>query len=107
LRPPEYERWKRRVVVELPSTIEQAAEWQKRLLAKVGDQYDRAAILGFLLGKAKHTRGYWICSALQTEVLEELERLPQLAVPPSQITPNTLLNVLLAIGGKITVRRNA
>jgi len=104
IRPPEYERWKRRAIVELACTSIEFSLWQGWLISQIGQKYDKAAILGFLTGKADHTDGYWICSALQTGALEEVKRIPKLIVPPQQVTPNTLLVVLSALGAKVTIR---
>lgn len=106
IRPPEYEKWTRRCIVELPCSPTEASLWEgwlQRQAAKDA-QYDKDAIIGFLLGRRDHRKGHWICSALQTGALQEVKKLPLLAVPPSQITPNTLLVLLSGIGARWTVR---
>lgn len=104
IRPPEYAKWVRRAIVELPCSTTDASLWQSWLVSQIGRKYDKSAILGFLTGKEDHTNGYWICSALQTGALEEVRRIPKLVVPPQQVTPNTLLVVLSALGAKVTLR---
>ena len=63
-RPDDYERWKRSVTIEIPVASGMAAKWEKWLHAQVGDDYDGAAIWGFIAGVRDHWRRHWICSAL-------------------------------------------
>jgi hypothetical protein len=104
IRPPEYAKWTRRAIVQLPCSAADASLWQGWLRSQIGSPYDKPAILGFLIGKDDHHKGYWICSALQTGALEEVKRIPRLIVPPNQVTPNTLLVVLSALGAQVTLR---
>lgn len=101
IRPPFYEKWKARDVISLPSTTAQEAAWEAWLRQQVGAPYDTGAIWGFALGRQDHDAGHWICSAAQTQALEQASLLPHIVSPPtSQITPNSLRLMVLAIGGK-------
>jgi len=102
IRPPGYEKWKRRCLVRMPCTAGEAAEWEVYLRSQVGDPYDKSDILGLIIGKPMSSAGHWICSALQTNALERIGRLPHLCITPQQVSPNTLLAVLSALGATCT-----
>lgn len=103
IRPPEYEKWANRALVELPATDTQAASWQSFLRLQIGDPYDRGAILGFLLGKQDHASGHWICSALQHQALQQIHFLYPSPIPDSQVTPDSLFQLVTSgLGGKIS-----
>jgi hypothetical protein len=103
IRPPFYEKWDKRVVVSIPSTPAQANAWDWYLRKQINDGYDTSDIIGLIIGKPIMQSGHWICSALQTDALqyEPVGLLGKLGQPPQQITPNTLFEVSLAIGGKV------
>jgi hypothetical protein len=101
IRPAFYEKWDRRVVVSIPSSVSQASAWDRYLRSQINDGYDESDILGLIIGKPISTEGHWICSALQTNALQFIQLLGKLGSPPQQITPNTLFEVSLAIGGKV------
>jgi len=103
IRPANYETWARRDVLELETTPTQAFSWEVYLRAQVGKPYDQAAILGFILGKADHDSGHWICSALQTAALEKVGILPagfSDSIATSQVAPNALHLLALGLGAK-------
>lgn len=102
IRPPAYEKWVRRAVLKLPCTAGEAAEWETYLRSQVGDPYDKADILGLIIGRPISSAGHWICSALQTDALERVGKLPKLPLTPQQVSPNTLLAMLCAIGAQCT-----
>lgn len=58
VRPANYEKWVRRTLVELPVTESRAHAWVEALQRQVGCQYDKQAILGFILGRREHTKGH-------------------------------------------------
>lgn len=95
-----YETWKRREVVEIPCEFWQAGAWLDCLEAKVGDEYDKGAIIAFITGDRDHDQGHWICSAAQTDALETAQLLPSLPVPPQQVTPDALRLIAYSIGGR-------
>ena len=90
IRPPGYEKWKRRAIVEVPVTPAQATEWERWLRKQVGRQYDNGAIWSFIIGGKDHEPGHWICSACQFEGFEHIGLLQRALVEPSQVTPDAL-----------------
>lgn len=102
IRPPGYEKWAKRTIVTLDSTDQEYDDWEASLRAKISTAYDKSSIVGFITGKQEHTAGHWICSALQVNAQQHIKRLPfPLPVPAHQITPNSLLLIDAAIGGKV------
>ena len=103
VRPPLYAKWKRREVLQLPSTDEQARRWEAFLRSQVGMGYDKADIIGFIVGKPLMQPGHWICSALQLDALEVAQVLPRVALTPQQCPPNMLSAMLQALGAAVVV----
>lgn len=101
-RPAEYERWIHRQVLTLPGSAARAPTWQDWLLTQVNKPYDMGSIWGFLLGRAEHEKGHWICSALQTRALQRAALLPALPLHDSQVTPDSLRLMVLAIGATVS-----
>lgn len=102
VRPPGYEKWRRRTVVEVPCSEGRAFAWAEVLQRQVGCPYDQQAILGFLFGRREHTKGRWICSALQTHGLKRVHLLHRVPIPDSQVTPDNLFTLVTAgLGGQI------
>lgn len=102
IRPPKYETWIRRAVVEIRSTEAQAIAWEEWLRKQEGCPYDQGAIWAFITGKRQHTAGRWICSACQFGALEKMHILHPASIPPSQVTPDTLFMLTTSgIGGRI------
>ena len=104
IRPDPYERWARREILELPSNPAESFSWEIYLRAQVNKPYDSGSIWGFILGRADHEKGHWICSALQTSALEHVRKIPPLPVKTYQITPDALHLVLLALGARIVLK---
>ena len=99
IRPPNYEKWKRRAIVEIPY---EGAAWELWLRKQVGLEYDKGAILSFITGIQDHQAGHWICSACQYGALESVSLLHPCPLPSSQVTPDTLFMLVTAgLGGKI------
>lgn len=102
VRPPGYETWRRRTLVELPGSELKFMQWADALERQIACQYDKQAILGFLLGRREHTKGHWICSALQTHALKHCHLLHRVPIPDSQVTPDNLFTLVTAgLGGRI------
>lgn len=101
IRPANYERWKRRTLVEIPCTSAEETGWVGWLRQQVGYEYDKAAIIGFILGRPAHTPHHWICSACQRGALEAVGKLhPCDLIPDSETTPDALFQVVTeGIGG--------
>lgn len=100
VRPPNYEKWKKRTLIEISSLPEQASAWERWLRMQIGKQYDQGAILGFITGHHRHDRGHWICSAAQAGALRQCGKLHRFDIPDCQVTPNALhLTVTAGLGG--------
>lgn len=76
--------------VDLPASPDQARDWEAYLRAHVGEPYDFAAILGFVLRDDMHAKAHAICSALQTDALLAGKLAHDLPLPSYQISPRDL-----------------
>jgi hypothetical protein len=101
IRPHAYEAWKRRTVLSLPCTAEQAAAGETFARDQVGMGYDKDDILGLILGIPLMQAGHWICSALQLAVAEAAPVIPPMHVTPQQCPPNMFFSIINAVGGQI------
>lgn len=101
IRPANYDKWVRRVVLGLSVSSTDAFTWEAWLRSQVGKPYDMPAIWGFLLGRKTEEKGQWICSALQAGALEAVGAMHRLLVPPSQVTPDALCNIVCALGARV------
>lgn len=89
IRPPGYEKWVRTAVVTIQTP--KGPEWEAFLRSQIGRQYDITNIVDLITGESPiENDGRWICSSLQTEALEQIQLLPELPVPPQQVTPDGL-----------------
>jgi len=86
-------------VVSLPATPKQASDWEAYLRSQIGAGYDKADILGLILGIPLMSAGHWICSALQFHALQVIGEAPAMTLIPQQIPPNMLYFGLLWNGG--------
>jgi hypothetical protein len=100
-RPPDYEKWKRRIVVEYPNSDAAYPEWEAWLKSQIGMGYDKGDILGFILGTQIMQEGHWICSALQNEALERVKIFRPCPISSQQITPNSLFLMSTQAGGVV------
>jgi hypothetical protein len=101
VRDPKAEKWKRKTRASLSVSITEYSAWERALLAKLGDPYGQSDIIAFITGREDKAVGHWICSALQIETLQEINRVPSLPVKPHQVTPNSLLLIMAAVGFEI------
>jgi hypothetical protein len=99
IRPAQYAAWKRRSVLTLPCSAAQADAAEDFARTQVGCQYDKRDILGFILGRELQTKGEWICSALQLDVVETAGIIQKLHVTPQQCPPNMFYSIINAVGG--------
>ncbi len=103
IRPPDYEKWVKRTRVSFKVTKSVYNDWEANLRAKIGTPYDVTSIWGFITGRQQSTDGHWICSQLQINALQHVKMVPfPLPMPAHQITPNSVLLISAAIGGKVT-----
>ena len=89
-------------MVSLPATPKQAADWEAYLRSQIGAGYDKADILGLILGIPLMSAGHWICSALQFSGLRVIGKVPAITQIPQQISPNTLYFGTQLIGGLVS-----
>jgi len=99
IRPAGYEAWSRRCVVTISSDQQQAARWETFLRSQIDSGYDKADILGLILGIPLASPGHWICSALQFRALQVIGKVPDMAITPQQVPPNMLYFGVLMNGG--------
>lgn len=101
IRPPGYDTWVRRIVMEVPATPEQTKKFYAFMLAQQGKPYDHAAIWGFIIGRDWREDDSWICSECVTAA-GEASVLPKLFSPTYKISPGMCAMAFSAIGGKVT-----
>jgi hypothetical protein len=98
IRPPFYEKWKKRVVMQL--VVEPAVE--RKFLDFALKQrflpYDHTAIWGFAAGRDWREPDSWFCSELVAASLEQSGAVPVLYSPANKIMPAGLATVLSAVG---------
>jgi hypothetical protein len=76
--------------------------WENWLVSQIGDSYDQASILAFILGVSLTAGdGHWICSAMAGGSLVALNWIKQseLPFPLHECTPNSLLWLLAGMTG--------
>jgi hypothetical protein len=109
IRKPESEKWIRKRRATLKVTQAEYKEWEKNARAKIGDAYGRSDIMEFMFDRGKHDPGHYICSAYQINEIQHVSRtfwkpghlgyIPfPLWIPAHQISPNTCLSILQAVG---------
>jgi uncharacterized protein YycO len=99
IRPPDYVRFSRRVVFEMPVTSDQDEAFHTFLRQQLGKPYDKAAIWGFLFNRNWREPDSWICSELQAASLEAAGIIPPLYLAANKITPVSLALLVSAVGG--------
>lgn len=100
VRPQNYAKWLRKLVLEVPATEFQGAQWAHFLGDQIGRQYNIPGIFDFLLGEKPEENGKYFCSQLQTIALQMCGKLPGMGIPAAQVTPNALELICRAIGAK-------
>lgn len=98
IRLPDYEKWKERVVMMLPSTPDQERSFLGFLDKQLGKPYDSTAIWGFATGRDWRNPDDWFCSELLTAALEIAGVCPTLYTPSNKVTPAALAMVMSALG---------
>lgn len=101
IRPPGYDKWIRRVVMDVPATPEQTKKFYDFMLAQQGKPYDHMAILAFIVGRNWREDDSWICSECVTAA-GEASVLPELLIAKSKINPGMCAIAFSAIGGVAT-----
>jgi hypothetical protein len=86
---------KSELIVSLLCSDEQETEFYKFAEAKLGEQYDWKAILGFVDPAHEHELNHIICSAFITQCLRACRYFPApLVVPFHRVSPRDLFLVL-------------
>src|ERR1700691_2576532 len=99
IRQPATEKWVRKRRLSLSVTAQEYADWEANLRAKIGDAYGRSDIMEFLFDRGTHEPGHYICSALVINAVQHIKKVPYpLPVAAHQISPNTCLMILAAVG---------
>lgn len=94
IRPPDYETFRRRLLVTLPTSDQIAASYYDFVRWQIGKPYDMEAIAAFAAGRNWRDHRSWFCSELVAAALEYSGYLPfNLATPENKITPPDLLLV--------------
>jgi len=104
IRPPGYEKWKHRVVFQLPASEVQTAAFHNFLHEEIGKPYDKIAIVGFAISRNWREEGAWFCSELVAAGLEAASVCPKLYTPSCKVTPVCLSTVVSALGGRMVHR---
>ena len=100
-RPANYEKFRQKVVMEIPCGAFQEGRYYDFLKSQVGKPYDKAAIWAFALGRNWREQDSWICSELQAAAAEYAGIVPKLYLPSNKITPVAYALVCSAIKGKV------
>lgn len=90
IRPPNYAKFKSRVIMELPATPVQETLFYNFLQAQVGKPYDMQAIWAFALDRDWREPDSWICSELDGAALEHATIFRKLYLGTNKITPVAL-----------------
>lgn len=99
IRPPDYERWPKRLILEIPCTDRQAKDWLSFLMGQVGKPYDHLAILAFAIDRNWRDDDAWFCSELVVRALEVSGICPKLQASPNKISPGACMLVASTLGG--------
>src|SRR5579872_5135409 len=95
-RPKDYEVPIREEIIFIPTPAEVAATWENWLLKQCGCRYDSEDIVSLIVGsEAKARPGFWICSAMQLKVQQNLKIQPTEGIEPPQTPPNMLRAMML------------
>lgn len=100
VRPPDYEKWAKRVVFELDARSDQEQRYYDFLNAQLGKGYDHLAIVGFITGRSWTETDTWICSELQAAALMGAGLCSKLYLTANQITPTMLALLVSGLGAK-------
>jgi len=98
IRPADYARFTRKLVVSIATGAANAQGFDTFLRAQLGKPYDMRAIIGFAVGRDWRESDSWFCSELVAAALETAKIFPyRLATPANKIDPDDLLLALSAI----------
>lgn len=101
IRSADYEKWPKRLLLEIPCTVEQSKDFHGFLQGECGKPYDRLAIVGFAINRNWRDEDSWFCSELVTRALEVAGICPDLRLTPNRITPGACALIACALGGRL------
>jgi hypothetical protein len=100
IRPPNYRKWIRRVVMTIPATTEQEEIFYGFLERQLGKPYDNLAIWGFVFDRDWRACDSWICSELQSAAGEAAKLFARpLYLAANKIEPVDCALAFSAVGG--------
>lgn len=99
VRPPNYAKLSRRVVMTIPADDARTAAFYRFLAGQVGRPYDSEAIWAFIFNRDWRENDSWICSELQCAAGEAAGILPALYLAANKITPVSCALAYSAVGG--------
>lgn len=100
IRPADYVKPVRELLLELQTTPEQERDHYAFLYSQIDKPYDKWAIAGFITGRNWRNPGSWICSELQCAAAESADIMQPLVLTANKITPNDLALIWSALGAK-------
>jgi len=100
IRPANYAKFSRRILMRVPSTHEQCRAFYSFLFSQIGKPYDHAAIWAFFFNRDWREDDSWICSELQCAAGEACGVLPALYLAANKITPVACALAYSAMGAK-------
>ena len=98
IRPPHYERWKRRIVFSKAVDDGTAQAFYALAQEQLYKPYDSTAIWGFATGRDWRDPDKWFCSELGIWLFETLRIIPTLWLPKNRVMPGTAAVALSAAG---------
>lgn len=101
-RPPDYEKFARRVRMSFSTTPEEERTFWGFAYAQRGKPYDTTAILAFAVNRDWREPDSYFCSELAAAALETAAICPPLYSPVNKIEPVTLAIVCSALGAIVT-----
>jgi len=100
-RPPNYEQWAARCIIQLGCTTDQYSKFYATAVAQTGKPYDHLAIVAFALNRNWRESDSWICSELGAYCLEQAGICHKLVLPANKVTPGALALVCSALSAEV------
>lgn len=101
IRPKNYQKFKRVMIIEIDCTEYQANIFYQFLKDQIGKPYDKEAIFAFIFNRNWNDKSKWFCSELIMAALEEAGITSKIYIDVNKITPVALSLIANTIGGKV------
>lgn len=101
IRPKNYQKFKRVMIIEIDCTDYQANIFYQFLKDQIGKPYDKEAIFAFIFNRNWNDKSKWFCSELIMAALEEAGITSKIYIDVNKITPVALSLIANTIGGKV------